>query len=319
MAFHYFLRDPYFFNGLILLGSLFILYKSAELIIQSISSYARKFGLSDAIIGLVVVAMAASSPEIISSLMGFLAGEENVGFGTILGSNMVHASLALGMLALLGKKIRLEENIFTKQKLFMWAILMLPFLLALDGILSRVDGVLLLVAFASYIGKLWHLEGTLGKLKKDVAVRHLWKDIFVFLGSFIALMLAGQWLVFSSINIAAHAGIPAYFIALTIIGIGTTIPDLVVEIGSLFQKHAAIGLGDLLGSLIIELLLFFGIVAIINPIQVTVTTVLNALLFLAGTITLIMFFVQKKELNWKHGVVLLTIYAVFLGIEIVKM
>ncbi len=319
MVFQQLIHDPFFLNGLVLLASLFILYKSAELIILSISNYAHKFGLSDALIGLVVVAMAASSPEIISSLMGFLAGEENVGFGTILGSNMVHASLALGLLALFGRKVTLEENIFTKQKLFMWSILMLPFLLALDGTLSRVDGILLLLAFATYIGRLWHLEGTLGKLKKDVAVKHLWKDVFVFLGSFIALLLAGQWLVFSSINIAAHAGIPSYFIALTIIGIGTTIPDLVVEIGSLFQKHAAIGLGDLLGSLIIELVLFFGIVALINPIEVTITTVLNALLFLAGTITLILFFIQKKELNWKHGIVLLCIYFVFLAIEIVKM
>ncbi len=310
------LAHPVLFNSIVLVASFYILFKSADLIVYGISDYAKRLGLSDAIIGLVVVAMAASAPEMISSLTGFLTGQEGVGFGTILGSNMVHVGFALGLLCLLGKKIKLEPNIFTKQRLLMWAMLMLPFLLALDGQLSRVDGVLLIAGFGFYLARLWRIEGTLGRLKKNVQFKNIWRDALIFMLALAALLLAGRWLVFSSIQISAYYNIPPYFIALTIIGIGTTIPDFAVEIRSLFKAHASIGLGDLLGSLMIELLLFFGIVSLIKPIQVNVVQVLNALLFLAGLITIVMFWMKRKELTWKHGIFLLSCYAIFLAIEI---
>jgi len=310
------LAHPVFFNTIVVLASFHILFKSADLIVYGISDYAKKLGLSDAIIGLVVVAMAASAPEMISSLTGFMTGQAGVGFGTILGSNMVHVGFALGLLCLIGKKIKLEPNIFTKQRMLMWVFLMLPFLLALDGQLSRVDGVLLIGGFCFYLARLWQIEGTVGKIKKKVQFKNIWRDAVIFMLALAALLLAGRWLVFSSIQIAAYYHIPAYFIAITIIGIGTTIPDFAVEIKSLFRAHAAIGLGDLLGSLMIELLLFFGIVALIKPIQVEIFQVLNALVFLAGLITIVMFLMNRKEITWKHGLFFLGCYALFLAIEI---
>jgi len=312
------LAHPVLFNGIVIAASFYILFKSADLIVFGISDYAKKLGLSDAIIGLVVVAMAASAPEIISSVTGFLTGQASVGFGAILGSNMVHVGFALGLLCLLGRKIKLEPNIFTKKRLLMWVLLMLPFLLALDGMLSRSDGALLLIGFCFYIGMLWKIEGTMGKIKKNVQLKNIWRDALIFLLALAALLLAGRWLVFSSIQIAAYYNIPAYFIALTVIGIGTTIPDFAVEIKSLFKAHPGIGLGDLLGSLLIELLLFFGIVALFKPITVNVMQVLNALIFLVALITIIMFLMNRKELTWKHGLFFMSCYALFLAIEIFK-
>ena len=134
------LAHPLLFNGIVLIASLYILFKSADLIVYGISDYAKRLGLSDALIGLVVVAMAASAPEIISSLTGFMSGQESVGFGAILGTNMVHAGLALGLLCIIGRKIELEPNLFTKRRLIMWSALMLPFILAIiGGELSRLD------------------------------------------------------------------------------------------------------------------------------------------------------------------------------------
>ncbi len=309
---------PMLFHSIVIAASLFIMFKAADYLVDGISSYAKKLGLSEAIIGLVVVAMAASAPEIISSVTGFLSGQENVGFGAILGSNMVHVGFALGLLALLGRKLPLETGIFSKQKLIMWAALMLPLLLALDGQLSRVDGVLLLVAFALYILNLWKMEGTLGKMKKNVQVRNIWRDGVIFVGCLAAIILAGRWLVFSSVNIAHMFGIPPYFIALTIIGVGTTMPDIAVELKSLFKAHAAIGLGDLLGSLMIEFLLFFGVMALIHPLEVQVGTVINALIFLAIGVTTLMFLMRGKYLTWKHGLLFLGYFTLFLLIEIWK-
>lgn len=302
----------------VLIASLYILLKSADYIVLSIGNYAKRLGLSNAIIGLVVVAMAASAPEIISSLTGFLSSGESVGFGSILGANMVHVGFALGILCLVGRKVKLEPNIFTKRRLLMWAFLMLPFILALDGQLSRPDGAILIIAFCTYFGILWKLEGTLGKIKKEVKIKHIWKDALVFLFAFTALMLSGRWLVESSVRISHELGIPAYFIALTIIGIGTTIPDIAIELKSVFSKREGIGLGDLLGSLVIELLLFFGILALVKPIDVNLGLVLNAFIFLVLLISAMIFFLNKKELTWKHGAFFMGGYFLFLLIEIYK-
>jgi cation:H+ antiporter len=313
------LAHPLVFNSIVLLASFYILFKSADLIVFGISDYARILGLSDAITGLLVVAMAASAPEIISSLTGFLTGHAGVGFGTIIGSNMVHVGLALGLLCVIGKKIRLEPSIFTKKRALMWGMLMLPFALGIIGNgLSRLDGAIMLATFCVYLTMLWKMEGAAGKIKKNVPIKKIWTDAVIFMLALAALILAGRWLVFSSVQIAGYFNVPAYFIALTVIGIGTTIPDFAVEIRSLFKAHSSIGLGDLLGSLMIELLLFFGIVAIISPIHVDLAEAFNAMLFLAIGITAVMFWMNKKQLTWKHGAAFLALYLVFLAVEIYK-
>ncbi|HLC32907.1 MAG TPA: sodium:calcium antiporter [Candidatus Nanoarchaeia archaeon] len=311
------LAHPLVFNLLVLLASLFVLYKAADLLVFGISDYAKRLGLSDAIIGLVVVAMAASAPEIISALTGFLSGETGVGYGTILGTNMIHAAFALGLLALMCGKLTIEKSIFTRERLFLWIALMLPFVLAVLGReLSRIDGAILVLAFIIYLVNLWRAEGTLGKLKKNVRLQNIWKDAFIFLGCLAALMLSGRWLVFSAVNLAYYFSIPAYFVALTVIGIATTLPDMAVEFRAEKRKHASLGMGDLLGSLAIELLLFFGIVALISPIEIDLYEAGNALFFLAASITLLIFWLKKKTLSWKHGLVFLGLYAVFLAVEI---
>lgn len=318
MVWEFIAASPILFHSIIVLLSLFVMFKAADYLVEGISGYAKKLGLSDAIIGLVVVAMAASSPEIISALTGFLSGHGAVGFGAIIGSNMVHVGFALGLLAIVGRRRPLEVGIFSQQKFMMWVALMLPLLLALDGQLSRVDGVLLLLAFCIYMGKIWQLEGTLGRMRKNVRLTTLWRDAFIFLGCLAAVLLAGRWLVFSSVGLAQEFGIPAYFIALTIIGVGTTMPDIAVELRSLFKQRATIGLGDLLGSLMLELLLFFGIVSIIRPLEVQVLTVANAFFFLALSMTTLMLLMRGKELTWKHGLLFLGYYVAFITIEIWK-
>jgi len=312
------LTHPLVFNSIVLMASLYILFKSADLIVLGISNYAKKLGLSDAIIGLVVVAMAASAPEIVSSLTGFLSGQTSVGFGAILGSNMVHAALLLGILCIFTGKIKLEPNIFTKQRFLMWIALMLPFVLVLDGVLSRADGIILIGAFVAYLLRLWKMEGTLGKIKKKIKLKHIWRDVVIFLGASVALILAGRWLVFSSIQISNYFAISPYFIAITVIGVGATIPDFAIEIKALAKKHTSIGLGDLLGSLIIELLLFFGIVSLIKPITVDLEQVMYSMGFLALSITIIMFWMKKPYLTRKHGLILIGVYALFMAIEVAR-
>lgn len=307
-----FTQDPYFVNIAIVIASLYILFKAADLLVFGISDYAKKFGLSDYLVGLVVVAMAASMPEIIASFMGLEYKQPTVLFGAILGSNMVHMALALGVLAIVGKKINLECKILNKALFPMWIMLMLPFLLLSDGELGRPDGLVLVGLFGLYVILLWREEGTFGRIKRKVAIKNLWKDGLIFLGCLAALLLAGRWLVFGAVNIAKLFELTPYFISLTIIGIGTTIPDFAIELRSLFRKHEAIGVGDILGSLAIELVLYFGILALFRPLFVDVKNYLGASIFLILSITLTLYFIKRKSMTWKHGLLMVAIYFAFI-------
>jgi len=312
--------DPFLINISFLLLSLLLIFKAADLIVYGISRYAKALRLSDDLIGFVVVALAASMPEVIAGIMGLLAGKEEVLFGTILGTNMVHVALVVGTLACFARKLPLECRIIRGRVFVLWLLLMLPFGLILwDGELGRLDGAILVIAFLAYIVGLWMREGTLGRVKSRVALRTIWRDAFIFLGSLVALILAGRFLVFSSINIAALVGIPAYFIAITVISVSGAIPDFAVGIRSVLKGHVDIGIGDIIGSVALELLLFFGIVGLVSPIKIAVSEVFLAIIFLAISLSVIMFLVSRRSMSWRHGVALLGLYAVFIGLEIAKL
>jgi cation:H+ antiporter len=305
-------------NIAIVIASLYILFKAADLIVFGISDYAKKLGLSDYLIGLVVVAMAASTPEVISSVFGLMLGKGEVLFGSILGANMVHFALAIGVLLLIGKKMSLDAPIFEKKKLLMWIFMMLPFVLMLDGTLSRSDGVVLVGTFIFYLSLLWKQEGTIGKIKKYVTLKNIWRDMVIFAGGLVALILAGKWLVTGAVNLSTMVGLPAYLVALTVIGFGTTLPDFIIEFRALKKGHTAIGVGDALGSAMIELILYFGVVAIIKPLQIPLNEIFSTVIFLAVSLTALLFLVRKKQATWKHGLILVGIYLVFMAVEILK-
>ncbi len=155
----------------VIVASLLILSRSANWIIYGITRYAKKLGLSDALIGLFVISLAASLPEIIAAIMGLIMGAEDITFGTLIGTNMVHLALVTGVLSLVGKKISLECKILEKSKLLILGLLILPFLLMSDGELTRPDGILLITGFLLYLFVLWKKEGSFGQIKKVVNLK----------------------------------------------------------------------------------------------------------------------------------------------------
>lgn len=309
--------SPLLFNIVLIAASLYILIKSSDLIIYGISGYAKRLGLSKYLIGMLVIAAAASLPEVLSSVTGLLLKQNDIMIGVILGTCMVHLCLVTGIMGIVGKKLNVDCKIL-EPKLLLWVFLVLPFVLMLNGVLSRADGIVLLGAFVFHVGYLWKREGTLGKIKKSVQLKTIWKDCFIFLGSLLALLLAARYLVFGSLNIANFLAIPSYFISLTLIGIGDAIPDFAICIKSVLKGHYEVGLGDVLGSTVMEFLLYFGIVALIKPITIAFSTILNASIFLVLAVTLMMFILKKRILTWKHGLLLVGMYVLFIAIEILK-
>ncbi len=313
-----FLRDPLLFYAVAVIGSLFIIFKSADYLVDSVSSYSRKLGMSYSLTGLIVVAMAASTPEVFTSLVGALKGEEGIAFGTILGTNMVHLALVVGFLAVLAGRMKIDSELLGKSKLFLWCILMLPFLLLLDGTLSRFDGGILLLAFCLYLVRLWRAEGSLGRIKKNVKITRIWRDGLTFCLGLIALLIASILLVFGASGLARVFHIPPYFIAITVIAVGATLPDFAVAFRAVRKGYAELGIGDTLGSVCIELLLYFGLLGLFHPFAVPLSDIGNALVFLPLSITLLLLLLRRKEMTAAHGVAFLGIYAAFFALEALK-
>jgi len=306
------------FNIVVILVSLYIILKASDLVIYGIAGYAKKLGLSKYVAGLVIVSIAASMPEVISSLSGLLVGREEMMVGAILGNNMVHMALLIGIIAIVGRKIKFESGLLEKSKFLMWVILLLPLGLFLDGRLGRIDGLVLILAYGIYLGFLWKKEKRAGKLKKKVKFKDIWKYGLVFLGSLLAMLMAGRWLVIGAVDIATMLKMPTFFISLTVIGIGSAIDDFAIGIRSVLKGRQEIGIGDALGSILNELVLFFGIVALISPIEISLSTIWNSLVFLVLSISLVMLFLKRRKMGWKEGLLMIGIYGVFIAVEITK-
>ncbi|MBD3361977.1 hypothetical protein GF358_04275 [Candidatus Woesearchaeota archaeon] len=310
---------PLLFNTVVLVFSLLIVIKAADLLILGISNYARKFGISDYLIGFLVLAIGTSLPELVSSLTGGSVGSSGVALGTVLGSCVITVTFVLGAMTVAAKKLDVKTKLLGRSTYLILLMGLLPVIMLLDRKISRLDGVLLVVVFFAYIFGLWRKEGTFGQLKKHVRIKNLWKDVFIFLGALVALLLGARFLVFSSVVISQEIGISSYVIALIVIGLGASLPDLTVELKSLKKGHAGIGFGNVLGGITAEMLLILGVVAIFYPItiiKINIWGLITTLIFFLVSLALVIFWVRKNVLHRWQGIVLLMIYALFVAVQI---
>ncbi|MBW3002361.1 sodium:calcium antiporter [Candidatus Woesearchaeota archaeon] len=306
---------PIVFYSIACVLSLIIVLKSSDLAIYGISNYAKKLGISHYLIGFLVVAVGTSLPELVASITGALAGETSMVFGTVVGSNISDLTLVLGIMVIVGRTIKMEHPIVGKTFFQTLALAALPVILVSDGALTRPDGIILLAGFGAYIASLWLKEGKMGKMKKDVKLKTLWRDGFVFAGCIVALLLGARWLIYSASQIAAMAGISPYVVGLTIIALGTSLPEVMVEVKSILKGISSLAFGDLLGSIIANSTLVLGIIAIIHPIEIAFNSILFACIIMMGTVLLGLYFMTKKQITWKHGIVLVSIYAIFFVLQ----
>ena len=252
------------------LFSLIIVIKSADKVVGSISSYAKKLGLSDYLIGFLIVSIGTSIPELITAITASLQSKSSgmLILGNVIGANIIDVTVIIGFMAIIGKKLKIESKILNKTIFLILAIAILPLLLSIDGLLGRTDGLIMLAFFGYYVFRLWRQEGKFGHIKKDVAWKHIYKDMIIFIISLLFLLQGAKYLVQAALQISVILDIPAYIVGLLVIAIGTTMPELSVGIRSVLRGHKDIGFGDIMGSVICNSSLVLGIAVLINPISI---------------------------------------------------
>lgn len=308
---------PKLYLAVLIIASLAVLVKSADMLLFGIVKWAKHLGLSDYLVGLFVIAIVASFPELVSSITGAWMGEPGIVVGTILGSNICGLTFLLGSMALVGRKMNIRSKLFDKVKLIVLLFTILPVILLIDSKLTKIDGIILIAAYIGYLMFLWKKEGELGTLKKNVNLKDIWKHGLVFLLALVALLLSGRWLVFGSVELAKQYNITPFIIGTFLLGLVGQLPDLLVIIRSEVKGHKDIGMGDLLGSTITKSLLFLGVIVLFKPLTIPFTTILVSGIVLFIAMSSVLYFMQEGWITWKGGLYMLLLYMIFIFIELI--
>lgn len=249
-----------------------LLVKGADLFVGGGSGLASRFGITPSLIGFTVVAFGTSLPEFVVSLNAGLTGNPEIATGNIIGSNIANIALVLALCGLLNPHA-LNRNDpansgMKKQAALMLAATALFIVLAWPGTLSAPAGTIFLLAFILILRALWkegREEGNLPSRQKGSL------DYILTAGGIVAVIIGAQLVVTSAVGIATALGVSAFVIGMTIVAIGTSLPELATSVVAIIKDQPGISVGNLLGSNIFNLLFVMGIIALITPIPIAET------------------------------------------------
>ena len=309
--------SPLVNNIVFALLSLVLIMFSASKIISAVTHYARKLGISNYLIGFVVVSIGTSVPELTTAFVASVRNAGSLVLGNVIGANIIDVTIVLGITAIVGKKIFVHGKVLTKTIYTVLVIAILPLILGIDGTLSRVDGAILIASFVLYIYNLLRKEGKFGHIKKDVKWKDIWKDMIVITISLIVLLISANILIMTARDIGHMFGIPEIVLGLFLVALGTTIPELTVEVESILKGKSGIAFGDILGSVVCNSSLVLGFAAVLRPIKILNPILFrNSALFMVLGIYIALIFIKKQKINWQEGIGLLLVYATFLITEV---
>jgi cation:H+ antiporter len=303
---------------LMLLGGLTLLIFGGNALLKSSVSISLKLSIPKIIVGMTVVSFATSLPELVVSLKAALAGNPDLALGNVVGSNAANIGLVLGVTLLFGSMEVTSSFYKIDWPVMMVASLMLLGFLYFDGVLSRFEGgvlVFVMIAFLWWLLKMQSGPAVVDELPSDDELLSIPMTLFYLVAGGVGLWLGSEWLVEAAVNIAEDLGVSDRVIGITVVSIGTSIPELAASIIAMIKKEKAISLGNLIGSNIFNIMSVLGITAIVSPITVKdqgfITNDLFFMTFIAFVLFPLVFAPSKMKLSWKEGLVLLSIYGAF--------
>ncbi|TAN57936.1 sodium:calcium antiporter [Patescibacteria group bacterium] len=302
---------------LILLVPLFwLLGKSANLTTRAIIDIAKLWGLSDLTIGFVILGLATSAPELLVGINSALKGIPGLSYGNLIGANIVLLSFVVGLSAILNGKIHLHDRIEQRTIYTSTIIILFPLLLALDGIVSRADGLILIAIYLVYLSiviikrRKIETEITRPFIRHDVHAHKLW---LWFAAGIIGLLIGSRFVVFLAGNLSENWHIAPVVVGFLILSFGTNLPEIFITVKNRNTEHNHVAFGNVIGSAVVNTLLL-GIVALISPIVIGDSKLLfTGIAFLIIIAALFNIFLKTKAtLSRNEGVALIVIYILFI-------
>lgn len=305
-------------NLLLFLLALFILVKAAEYSTSYSSKIAGIFHLSEFLVSFFIVAVISVFPEGTISIFSAVNNVPQFGLGTLLGSNVADLTLVFGVVALIsGRGIRVRSVILKRDILYL-LLLVFPVILGLDGEYSRVEGVLLMATGLFFFFTL-SIEGHMFKVHiEKLRDKSVIKKIFFLLISLGILLISGYYTVEFGVRFANEIGVPAILVSLTIVSVGSCLPELMFSIKAVKANHDALAMGDIMGTVITDATIVLGIMILIrpfyfNPMLIYIT---GAAMILAALL-IILFVTTGRLITKKEAILLLVFYAFYLIVEFI--
>ncbi len=304
---------------LFLLGIIF-LAKSADWIVDSSSSIAKRFGVSGLVIGLTVVAFGTSLPELVVNLMAAWGGNGDIAFGNIVGSNIANVLLVLGTVAVLGNIRLRRETVWHEIPFALLAAFVLFIMTSAffgnGGVLTRGDGLILLGLFASF---LYYVFLMASENRKNFDVTSVTDKSGMITGlklglGVVGIYFGGKWVVEGAIVIAGILGMSEFLISATVIAIGTSLPELIVSVLAVKRGNVGLAVGNVIGSNVFNICWVLGIVPLVMPLAIPGYVGFDVgVMFLATLILFLFMFIGKRhELRRADGILMLLCYVAYI-------
>jgi cation:H+ antiporter len=296
-----------------------LLILGGEYLLKSSVSLSLKLNVSKLVIGMTVVSFATSAPELLVSVNAAVSGIPDLSLGNVVGSNIANLGLVLGVTLLLGT-ITIEPSFYKID----WPMLMIATItfytfVVFDYELDATEGLLMflgLILFLIYLLSSANQKGVVDEFAADDVVLN-WNStiIYLFIGG-IGLWGGSELLVRGSKALAEDFGVSDRVIGITIVSVGTSIPELAASIMAMIKKEKAISIGNLIGSNIFNLFAVLGITAMITPIPVGDSNLIDSdavyMLVISALLLLLVFIPSKMKLGWRDGLILLSFYIYFI-------
>ncbi len=308
---------------LFIFGGFVLLTGGAHVLVKGATGLAAKLKVPHLVIGLTVVAFGTSAPELLVNVVASVKGSSQIAITNVLGSNSINTFVILGLSMLFFKlSVRPSTIRFEIPMSFLaaLAVLFLGTVLTIGRAqeISKVEGILLLVCFVGFIGYTVRLAGKGGlddASKEDYKPMAYGKSSAYIVVGLLALIVGAEFVVRNAVKVATAWGVAESVIGVTIVALGTSLPELATSVVAAYKKTPDIAIGNIVGSNIFNVFFILGTSAVIRPLPSYPNLVVDALVAALGSLLLLIFLMtgKKKILHSGHGIILLVVYAAYLA------
>ncbi len=298
--------------GLLIVG-FFMLGKGADWFVEGSASIAMRFGIPQLVIGLTIVAMGTSTPEAAVSLAAALNGSADITIGNVVGSNILNILIILGLASAI-TALKVARSTIRIEIPFMIAVTALLYAQGLDGYITLVDGALLSAVFLAYLLYLYIMtkQADADADESDITGYSLSQSMLWTVAGLGLIMVGSNVTVNAATEIAHYAGLSERFIGLTIVALGTSLPELFTSVAAARKGNADIAIGNIVGSNIFNILFVVGISSLITPVAFAKAFEFDMWVALGASFMLLICVLPTKALERWGGIAMLASYAVYL-------
>lgn len=292
---------------LLLLIGFVLLIKGADFFVDGSSSLARIMKVPSVIIGLTIVAMGTSAPEASVSVNAALAGSNDIAISNVIGSNLFNGLVVVGVCAFMAG-FKTNPEILKRDMPLNIIVTAILCIMLLDRHINHIEGIILLISMAVYIAVMVISALKNRETADECKILSLPKSLIFIISGLIAVIFGGTLVVDNACLIAKDFGVSENFIGLTIIAIGTSLPELVTSITATRKGDSGLALGNAIGSNLFNILFILGMSATICPLNVLSESIIDCIILLVSAVILYVFARTKKTMNRWEGIVCVFLY-----------